>query len=83
MLGSRDVTGLPLSEFFSGQDLDKLVKLLETAVRDGQTVHNTAIDATIPAVGDGSHRMIHTAVPILDESGANVDRLFVYSEKPE
>lgn len=82
MLG-RDVRGLPLSEVFSGHDLDKLINLLKTAVRDGQTTHSAAIEATIPEVGDGSSRMIHTAVPILDESGVNVDRLFVYSEKSE
>jgi two-component system CheB/CheR fusion protein len=83
MLGNRDVTGLPLGEVFSGNDLGKLIKLLKTAARDGQTVHSAAIEAAIPEAGDGSSRMIHTAVPILDDSGVNVDRLFVYSEKPE
>jgi hypothetical protein len=27
--------------------------------------------------------MVHTAVPILDDTGAGVARLFVYSEKVE
>jgi hypothetical protein len=26
--------------------------------------------------------MVHTIVPILDESGTVVDRLFIYSDKP-
>jgi hypothetical protein len=83
ILAGRDVTGRPLSEVFSGDDLDKLVKLLETAVRNGQTIHSNAIEAVIPEACNGLTRMVHTAVPILDESGVNVDRLFVYSEKPQ
>jgi hypothetical protein len=83
ILAGRDVTGLPLSEVFSGHDLDKLVNLLKTAVRNGQTIHSNAIEAVIPEACNGLTRMVHTAVPILDESGVNVNRLFIYSEKPE
>lgn len=79
-LGGRDVTGLPLSEVFSGHDLDKLVKLLKSAVRERQTVHTGPIEVS---VDEGDGRMIHTAVPILDKNGASVERLFVYSEKSE
>ena len=82
IVGGRDVTGLPLSEVLSGPELDKLVKLLKTAVRERQTVHTTPLKAGV-AGGDNGGRMVHTAVPILDENGAAVDRLFIYSEKPE
>jgi len=78
LLGNRDVTGLPVSEVFSGHDLDKLLKLLVTAIRDRQTIRTTPLDAT---AGDGNDRMVHTAVPILDDTGDAVVRLFIYSEK--
>jgi hypothetical protein len=39
--------------------------------------------ASLGERADGDSVMIHTAVPIADETGATVDRLFIYSEKPE
>jgi two-component system CheB/CheR fusion protein len=83
ILGSRIVTGLPVSEIFSGRDVDKLLKLLVTAVRERETIQTSPLEATVSAAGDGNDRMVHTAVPILDDTGAGVARLFVYSEKVE
>ena len=83
ILGSRDMTGLPISEIFSGHDLDQLAKALKTAVREKQTVRTDAIQANVIEAGDGSGRMIHTAIPIVHDDGATVNRLFIYSEKPE
>lgn len=60
--------------------MDQLVKLLKTAVREGQTAHTNAVETT---TGDGDTRMVHTVVPILDDKGTTVDRLFIYSERPE
>jgi two-component system CheB/CheR fusion protein len=82
ILAGREVVGLPISEIFSSHDVDHLIELLQRAVSDGQTVRTRAINATI-ADGDGNARMVHTAVPIPDDTGAAVDRLFVYSEKQE
>jgi len=83
ILGNRNVTGLPVSEVFSGQDLDKLLKLLTRAIRERQTIQTTPLEVTVAGPGDGIDRMVHTAVPILDDAGAGVARLFVYSEKRE
>ena len=72
-----------MSELFSGHDVDQLIKLLKTAAREGQTIHTLPIQASVIDGGDGGNRMVHTAVPITDESGTTVHRLFIYSEKPE
>jgi two-component system CheB/CheR fusion protein len=79
VLGNRDVLGLPLTEVISGHDVDHLIKALKRAVREGQTVRTQPIHAVVAEV-DGK-QMIHTAVPISDESEMSVNRLFVYSEK--
>jgi two-component system, chemotaxis family, CheB/CheR fusion protein len=81
LLGNRNVTGLPIGEIFSGGDLDDLVKLLKRAVREGQTIRTQPIQATVTGLADRDARMIHTAVPISDDVGSSVNRLFVYSEK--
>lgn len=83
LLRKRKAAGLPLSELFSGNDLDDLVKLLQKAVREKQTVRTPAIDATVPGIADSNSRLVHTIVPILDETGTHVDRLFIYSDKAE
>ena len=83
VLGGRNVTGLPLSEVFSGRDLDHLIKQLKRAVREAQTIRTQPIEAFI-AAGDGHDgHIVHTAVPIPDDSGKGVNRLFLYSERPE
>jgi len=81
IFGTRDVVGLPINEVFAGDEVGQLVNLFKSAVREGQTVHTTAIEAMVQPGGSGV--MIHTVVPIPDENGGNVNRLFVYSEKPE
>ena len=83
VLGARDVTGLPIGEVLSGHDLDQLIKQLKRAVREGQTIRTPPMHASLGERADGDSVMIHTAVPIADETGATVDRLFIYSEKPE
>jgi two-component system CheB/CheR fusion protein len=81
LLGERDPVGLPVSEVFAGADLDHLVRLLEQAKREKQTVQSPPINATVAGVADGHAPLIHTIVPILDETGANIDRLFIYSDR--
>ena len=83
VLGDRNVTGLPLSEVFTGRDLDVLLKQLKLAVREAQTIRTQPIDAFMAeADGHGGH-IIHTAVPVQDQNVEGVNRLFIYSEKPE
>jgi hypothetical protein len=82
LLGGRDVTGLPLSDIFSGEDMDQLTRLLRQVVREELPAQTALIKAGV-AGADGSKTLLkHTIVPILDETGA-MDRLFIYSEKPE
>ena len=80
-LGTRNVTGLPISEVFSGRDLEHLIKELKRAVREAQTVRTQPIKAFIGNSETHDGEMVHTAVPIQNETGENVNRLFLYSEK--
>ena len=82
LIGERDVTGLPMSELFSGKQVDDLVKALKTAVRESRTLNTGAILASVDGY-NGSGRFIHTVVPLSDVTGVNVTRLIVYSEKAE
>ena len=82
-LGNRDVAGLPVSEVFGGHDLDQLIRLIKRAVRETQAVYSAPINATVTGNDEATSRWIHTIVPIPDESGSNVNRLFIYSDKPE
>jgi len=80
----REVTGLPITEDFSGKDLDDFIKLLRMAVREGQTINSGPMLASL---GPDEHRIesrfVHTIVPINDIGGTSVTRLFIYSEKTE
>jgi two-component system CheB/CheR fusion protein len=81
LLGDEKPAGLPVSDVLSGNDLDQFNKLLRKAVRERQTVRTPPLNAAIPGADDSP--FIHTIVPILDETGANIDRLFIYSDRPE
>lgn len=81
LLAGRAAAGLPINEVFTGRDLDHLIKLLKRAVREGQTVYSPPINAAV--VDEKESRWIHTIVPIPDENGTKVNRLFIYSDKPE
>jgi two-component system, chemotaxis family, CheB/CheR fusion protein len=83
LLKPRDVTGLPVSEVFSGRDVDQLIKLLRTAARERQSFDSAPIQASVLADENSEHRFIHTVVPITDGNGVSVNRLFVYSERVE
>ena len=82
LIGERDVNGLPVSELFSGKNVDDLIKALKTSVREAQALNTGPILASVDRHHDSS-RFIHTVVPISDASGASVTRLFLYSEKVE
>jgi PAS domain-containing protein len=84
LAADREVIGLPITEVFRGKDIDDFVRLLRTAVREGQTINSSPLVASI---GADEHRiesgLIHTIVPINDISGSSVTRLFIYSERVE
>jgi two-component system CheB/CheR fusion protein len=83
LLGSREVEGLPIGEVFSGNDVDHLIKQIKTAVRDGQSITTAAIHATVPGADESHNLLIHTIVPIHNENSVVVERLFLYSERPD
>jgi len=84
LAADHEVIGLPITEVFRGKDIDDFVRLLRTAVREGQTINSSPLVASI---GADEHRiesgLIHTIVPINDIGGSNVTRLFIYSERVE
>lgn len=81
-LAGREVIGLPLREVFSGPDLDQLVKLVTATAYNGQAVTSPPMKAHVAEDSDAADtRFIHTIVPIMDLTTAEVNRLFIYSEK--
>src|SRR5215203_1728948 len=83
LLKPREVIGLPVSEVFSGKDVDQLIKLPRTSIRERQSIDTPPIQASAFANGESEGRFIHTVVPITDGNGVSVNRLFVYSERVE
>jgi two-component system, chemotaxis family, CheB/CheR fusion protein len=83
LMGEREVTGLTISEIFSGKQLEELTKGLRKATREAQAFNTGAILASIDGDSSLSTRFVHTIVPISDGTGATVTRLFLYSEKAD
>jgi len=84
LLAGRDVIGLPISEVFSGKDMDQLTKLLKTAARKGQSIKTGPILANVAEHDNVVENMfVHTVVPITEADGSTVNRIFIYSEKVE
>jgi two-component system CheB/CheR fusion protein len=81
LFGGREVIGLPISEAFSGKQLDALIKLLKRVAKDGQPITSEPMNAVVDGTGNGT--FVHTIVPIADIGTGKVDRLFIYSEKME
>lgn len=83
VFAGREVKGLAITDAFSGKDLDQLLKLIKTAIQDGQSIESGPLLASISETETGTGMFIHTIVPIVDDNSSHVNRLFVYSEKAE
>jgi two-component system, chemotaxis family, CheB/CheR fusion protein len=84
LLGNHDVLGQPVTEVFTGKDRDDLIEVIKQAIREGQSINTSAIDASVGGEqGPTTIRFVHTIVPIEDASGLGVSRVFIYSEKVE
>jgi len=84
MLGNRDVIGQPVHTVFKGEDLNQFLALLNKTIQDKQAVNTPLLRASVgPADSSQETRFLHTLVPIMDEGGKTVHRLFIYSEKAE
>lgn len=81
ILHGRDVNGLPMTEVFSGKQVDSLLKAMKMSVRESQTLNTGPILASVD--GEEKAQFDHTIVPINDATGSTVTRLFLYSEKLE
>ena len=82
LLGDRDVINLPISEVFSGKDIEQLIDLLQKAASEGKAVTTPPMKAHLATDSDAAEtRFIHTIVPITDFTSVDVNRLFIYSEK--
>ena len=79
LLGSRDVSGVAMTDVFAGKDLNELVKVLQKAVREGISINTAPI--RVSADSDKEDRFIHTVVPITEASGSSITRIFIYSER--
>jgi two-component system, chemotaxis family, CheB/CheR fusion protein len=81
LLGKRNVIGRPLTEFFSGDDLDALIAVLKEAAQDGKPITTPPMAVRAFEYGDQvEDRYIHSVIPILHPHG-RTERLFIYTEK--
>jgi hypothetical protein len=82
LLEKRNVIGQPLTEFFAGEDLQKLMKTLKEVSETGKPV-TTGPMAVRAAEYEGHPEdlYIHSVVPIHHSDGRPAERLFIYTEK--
>ena len=81
LLGKRNVIGQPLTEFFSGDDLDTLMGVLNEAAKDGKPITTPAMAVRPVESGEQvENQYVHSVIPILPPHG-KTERLFIYTEK--
>ena len=81
LLGKREVIGQPLTEFFSGDDLEALLEVLTEATKEGKPITTGPMAVRAIEYGDNAEEMyIHSVVPIQLPHG-KTERLFIYTEK--
>ena len=84
LLGKRNIIGMPVTEFFTGRDLHKLVEALRTAAESRKPVTTAAMSVRAAEYGGKvEDKFIHSIVPIHMANGAQPERLFIYTEKVE
>lgn len=82
LLGKQNVIGQPVADFFSGDDLDKLITVLRKVAKNGKPI--TTEPMAVRAIRDGEHSedlYIHSVIPILRSQEGSIERLFIYTEK--
>jgi two-component system CheB/CheR fusion protein len=82
LLGKQNVIGQPVADFFSGDDLDKLIAVLGEVAAKGKPI--TTEPMAVRATRDGEQTedlYIHSVIPILRSQGGEIERLFIYTEK--
>ena len=84
LLGKREIIGLPVTEFFKGDDLYKLTDTLRAVAQHGKplTTAPMAVRATEYG-GRAEDQFVHSIVPLHSADGTKPERLFIYTEKAE
>ena len=82
LLGKQEIIGLPVTEFFSGKDLYKLIDVLRKVAEQGKPLMTApmAVRAEVYG-GDAQTQYVHSVVPIHGANETKPTRLFIYSEK--
>ena len=82
LLGKRDVVGQPLTEFFNGSDIEKLISVLGEVVKNGKPVTTSPMyTRATDYAGKPEDQFVHSVVPIHSIDGRRPQRLFIYTEK--
>jgi len=81
LFADQNVIGKPITEVFSGKELEQLVMILKDAARDGQSITTPPMKVTPEGVVTEETRFIHTIIPIPEATTTQINRIFIYSEK--
>ncbi len=82
LLGKRDVIGQPLSQFFNGSELEKLIQVLNKVSKSGNPVTPAPMnERASDYAGAPEDNFVHSIVPIHGSDGNKPKRLFIYTGK--
>lgn len=82
LLGKREVIGQPLSEFFSGSDLEKLIAAVRQVADTGKPITTAPMSVRAAEYGgQPDDQFIHSIIPIHNVDDPKPQRLFIYTEK--
>ncbi len=84
LLGKRDVIGQPVTDFFIGEDVEKLIAILGEVAQEGKPITTPPLAVRTPEHPDLPESLyVHSVIPILQSEEGPVERLFIYTEKPK
>ena len=82
LLGKRNVVGQPLTDFFDGPDLEKLIEIFGEVAETGKPFTTDPMSVRASDYrGEAEDQFVHTIVPIHGKDGSKARRLFIYTEK--
>lgn len=81
LLGRTEVIGLPVSEFFRGEDLEEFLNTLNHVVEEGRALTTRPMFVKSIESQSSDEQFVHSVVPILSVAGGKTERLFIYTEK--
>ena len=82
LLGKLEVIGQPLSEFFSGSDLEELLDAVRPVVETGKPITTAPMSVRGAEYGGNpDDQFVHSIIPIHNVDDTRTQRLFIYTEK--